>query len=70
MAETIRSALAIIRRHHVQAVTGLSRASIYLRVKKGTFPKPIQIGPRAVGWRVADIEAWLANPATYRAEAA
>lgn len=27
--------------------------------KQGRFPKRIQIGPRRVGWYLADIKAWL-----------
>ena len=37
--------------------TGKSRSSIYQGVNKGTFPKPIKLGPRAVGWIEAEIEA-------------
>jgi prophage regulatory protein len=37
--------------------TGKSRSSIYQGVKDGTFPKPIKLGPRAVGWIEAEIEA-------------
>ena len=37
--------------------TGKSRAAIYQGVNAGTFPKPIKIGPRAVGWIEAEIEA-------------
>lgn len=28
--------------------------------KKGKFPKRIPIGPRRVGWRLSDIEDWIA----------
>lgn len=49
----------ILRRHTVQARTGLSRSTIYLRVAQGTFPRPIPLGPRAVGWLEDEVEAWL-----------
>jgi prophage regulatory protein len=26
---------------------------------EGTFPKPVKLGKRAVGWRASDIAAWL-----------
>lgn len=38
---------------------GLSRATIYKMVKAGTFPKPIKLGVRAVGWLETDIDEWL-----------
>jgi prophage regulatory protein len=49
----------ILRRKQVQSRTGLSRSTIYDRVKAGTFPKPISLGPRTVGWVEAEIEGWL-----------
>ncbi|WP_233831785.1 helix-turn-helix transcriptional regulator [Paraburkholderia sp. ZP32-5] len=67
MAEPIKTALAILRRKQVESATGLSRSTIYQRIKNKTFPAAIQLGPRSVGWRAADIEAFLANPAGYRA---
>ncbi|MBB0023273.1 MULTISPECIES: AlpA family transcriptional regulator [Ralstonia] len=67
MAEQLRSALAILRRKQVEAATGLSRSTIYQRIKEKTFPAPVALGPRAVGWRAGDIDAWLANPADYKA---
>jgi len=27
---------------------------------KGTFPKQVQLGPKAVGWIEAEIDAWIA----------
>lgn len=49
----------ILRRREVQIRTGLSRSTIYLRVSQGTFPKPISLGPRAVGWLESEVEGWL-----------
>lgn len=49
----------IIRLTEVQRITGLSRASIYLHVSKGIFPRQIKIGPRASGWLRSDIQAWI-----------
>lgn len=68
MPNAIREALAILRRKQVEREVGLSRSTIYQRVKDGTFPRPIQIGARAVGWRASDIEKWLVDPVAYRAE--
>lgn len=62
-----RTADAIIRLADVKAETGLSRSTIYQRIKAGTFPPQIKLGERSVGWRVADIEMFLSSPATYKA---
>ena len=53
MAETI------LRRKQVEVRTGLSRSTIYLRISKGIFPKPISLGARAVGWLESEVEDWL-----------
>jgi len=50
---------AILRLPAVKTRTGLSRSTIYLRVAEGAFPKPISLGPRAVGWLEAEIQEWL-----------
>ncbi|MCH6549771.1 MAG: AlpA family transcriptional regulator [Proteobacteria bacterium] len=41
----------------VQIRTGKSRSSIYQGIKDGTFPKPIKLGPRAIGFIESEIEA-------------
>jgi prophage regulatory protein len=51
--------LSILRRKQVEIRTGLSRSTIYARIAAGTFPKPIDLGSRAVGWIEAEIDAWL-----------
>lgn len=38
--------------------SGLHRATVYRKVKDGTFPPPVQIGPRRVAWRERDIVNW------------
>ena len=54
-----RMVTTILRLPAVKARTGLSRSSIYLRVTEGTFPKPVRLGRRAVGWVDAEIQNWL-----------
>lgn len=49
----------ILRLPAVKLRTGLSRSTIYLRVAQGTFPAPISLGERAVGWVESEIDAWL-----------
>ncbi|WP_096366188.1 helix-turn-helix transcriptional regulator [Thiohalobacter thiocyanaticus] len=52
-------ATAILRLPAVKARTGLSRSTIYLRISEGSFPKPVSLGGRAVGWVEAEVNAWL-----------
>ena len=61
MANPNQEKFNIIRRKQVEARTGLSRSTIYLRIQNGTFPKPIKLGARAVGWVESEIDTWLAS---------
>jgi prophage regulatory protein len=63
-----QTAPTILRRRQVEARTGLSRSSIYAKLRRNpkrpedydpTFPRPISVGARAVGWIEAEIDAWL-----------
>lgn len=50
---------SILRLPRVKDRTGLCRASIYAAIKNGTFPAPIKLSERAVGWTASSIEAWI-----------
>ena len=49
----------IVRLPAVKLFSGLCRSSIYEGVAAGTFPAPVKIGVRAVGWRESDLMAWV-----------
>ena len=49
----------IVRLPDVMARTGLSRSTIYVRVGKGSFPKSVHLGARAVGWIEAEVDEWI-----------
>jgi len=51
----------ILRLPEVKGRVGLSGSSIYLAISKGTFPTPISLGARAVGWLESEVEAWLSG---------
>lgn len=38
---------------------GLSRPTIDRWRKAGKFPKALQLGPHAIGWRRSDLDKWL-----------
>jgi prophage regulatory protein len=50
----------------IKAETSLHPATIYRRIKSGTFPRPRPIGGGRVVWLQSEIEAWkrkiLENP--------
>ena len=57
----------ILRLPDVKESTGLSRSTIYLRIAEGSFPKPVNLGGRAVGWLELDIQHWLENKSVWAA---
>ena len=59
MAAQAQTAPTILRRKQVEARTGLARSTIYQYVKAGTFPAPISLGVKSVGWIEAEVNAWL-----------
>ena len=54
--------MAIMRLPAVVQETGLSKATIWRRVRTGDFPLPVRLGgpqSRAVGWRSEEVEEWV-----------
>lgn len=49
----------ILRAKQVCEILSIGRTHLYEQVKSGTFPIPVQLGERAVGWRLSDINAWI-----------
>jgi prophage regulatory protein len=51
---------SLLPRKEVEKRCGLSRSSIYARMKVGTFPKPIHDPDSSiVWWRSSEIDAWI-----------
>jgi prophage regulatory protein len=40
--------------------TGMSRTVIYRARSAGTFPAPVKLSARCVGWRESDVDVWIA----------
>ena len=68
MATQNNKPLTIIRRRQVEERTGLKRSTIYSKLSPNpkrptdydpTFPKPVSLGAKSVGWVEAEVEAWL-----------
>ncbi len=59
MVQEVEVPTRIVRLPDVLARTGLSRSTIYVRVGKGSFPKPVQLGARAVGWIESEVDEWI-----------
>lgn len=64
---SVRSRDAFVRLPYVLSETGLSRSTIYSKIKLGLFPAPVKLTTHASGWRVGEIREWLSNPRGWRA---
>lgn len=51
--------MRILRLKDVINHTGLARATIYKYVGEGSFPKPVPLGGRSVGWLESEIQTWI-----------
>lgn len=51
--------IMLLRLPRVIEMTGLSRSTIYIRIKQGSFPRSVSLGPRSVAWVRDEVEAWI-----------
>ncbi|MBB3243900.1 prophage regulatory protein [Pseudomonas sp. Tn43] len=51
--------MKIIRLKQVIDTTGLGRSTVYKYISEGTFPKPISLGDRCVGWLESEVQGWI-----------
>lgn len=54
-------AVRLIRLPVVIDQTGLARSSIYDGIRAGTFPKPVPLCGRNVGWIEAEVQKWIGD---------
>ncbi len=62
--------MRIIRLSEVLASTGLARSTVYKYVADGSFPKPVSLGDRAVGWVESEVQDWVLTRIEERDQAA
>ena len=54
----------ILRTPEVVEATGLSKTTIWRRVRSGDFPVPVKLGglkSRSSGWKKDEIEEWIGS---------
>ena len=49
----------LLRRREVLRITGLSNSTLYNRIKEGTIPRGVPIGPRLKGWPATEIYTYV-----------
>ena len=43
----------------IPALIPFSSATLWRKVKAGTFPPPVKLSERVTAWRVEDVRAWM-----------
>jgi prophage regulatory protein len=46
----------------IPVIFPFSSATLWRKVKAGTFPRPVKLGPRITAWRVEDIRSHIDMP--------
>lgn len=54
-----RNGIRILRIADVVRKTGMSRSTIYQRLRSRDFPAPVELGPRAVGFVEQEVDGFL-----------
>lgn len=54
----------VLRPREAARYVGVSRPTIDRWRKAGKFPKALQLGAQAIGWRRSDLDDWLNNRPT------
>jgi prophage regulatory protein len=63
---------AYLRLRDVIQYTGLSKSSIYKKVKENTFPAPVKLSAppaRASGWKSSQLLRWAESPSDWKPDA-
>jgi prophage regulatory protein len=56
----------ILRLKTVLTRTGLSRSTLYRKIREGSFPAQVQISVHGAGWHESAVNRWIADPAGWR----
>ena len=52
----MNTARQILRRRAVEKITGDPRSTLYAKITKGLFTKPVKLSARSVGWPLDEAE--------------
>jgi prophage regulatory protein len=62
--ETTPSLTRFLSARELRNLTGLSDPTLWRMRQRGELPEPVRLSPGRVGWRVDDIEHWIASRGT------
>jgi prophage regulatory protein len=53
--------ISFLRLPDVKLATGLSKSNLYGLIRANSFPAPVPLGLRSVGWVKSEIQQWAAE---------
>lgn len=59
MKQNILPDTGFIRLKDILLIYPIGKSTVWAKVKKGEFPKPIRLGPRTVAWEVQEIREFI-----------
>lgn len=59
----------ILRIGTVVERTGLSRSTLYRKIREGSFPRQVSISTQCTGWRESAVSRWVADPPRFNDQA-
>ncbi|MBU3617606.1 AlpA family transcriptional regulator [Polynucleobacter sp. JS-Fieb-80-E5] len=65
----MKSSIKLLRISDVANKTTLAKSTLWLKIAKGEFPKPIKISPAISVWKEADVDSWIesfCNPNSHK----
>ena len=51
----------VVRETERKAITGICRSRWHELTRKGEVPGPIKLAGRSVGWRLSELQNWVAS---------
>lgn len=55
----MESSIKLLRIGDVANKTTLAKSTLWIKISKGQFPKPIKISPAVSVWKESDVDAWI-----------
>jgi prophage regulatory protein len=56
------SSSGFLRLRQVLQIVPIGRSTLYQKMKSGTFPAAVKLGPRITAWRLEDIQNYIRDP--------
>jgi prophage regulatory protein len=59
--QEVLPATGFVRQSQLMVFIPFSAATLWRRVKDGTFPAPVKLSAGITAWRVEDVRTWMAE---------